>query len=84
MSALFRTKKMITIKPRAEKLSEVETIVCPKCSREISKAEAEKNKYVCYECGNYFRVRTKNRINMVADRKSFEAWFDFLEFENSF
>lgn len=38
-----------------------------------------KNKYVCYECGNYFRVRTKNRIRMVADKDTFEPWFEELE-----
>ena len=58
------------------------TIVCPSCGREISKKEAEKHKYVCYECGNYFRVRTKNRIKMVADAKTFEPWFEDLAEEN--
>ena len=48
------------------------TIVCPACGREINKKTAEKNKYVCYECGNYFRVRTKNRIRMVADKDTFK------------
>lgn len=59
-----------------------ETVVCPNCGKELNKAEVEKNKYVCYECGNYFRVRTKNRIRMVADAKSFESWFEYLEPEN--
>lgn len=54
-------------------------IVCPSCGREIDSQEAKKNKYVCYECGSYFRVRTKNRIRMVADKDSFEAWFEDLE-----
>ena len=85
MAALLKKKKMITVKPRTEReatAEAVETIVCPACGREINKAETEKNKYVCYECGSYFRVRTKNRINMVADPKSFEAWFEYLESEN--
>lgn len=85
MAALLKKKKMITVKPRAERAATAETeetIVCPACSREINKAETEKNKYVCYECGSYFRVRTKNRINMVADPKSFESWFEYLESEN--
>lgn len=82
MSALFRKKKMITLNPRTEQVPEVETILCPNCEKEVNKAEVEKNKYVCYECGNYFRVRTKNRINLVADAKSFESWFEYLESEN--
>ena len=57
-------------------------VVCPACKREVNKAEVEKNKYVCYECGSYFRVRTKNRIRMVADAGTFEPWFEYLESEN--
>lgn len=59
-----------------------ETVVCPGCGREVNKSVVEKSKYVCYECGNYFRVRTKNRIKMVADAKTFEPWFEYLESEN--
>lgn len=58
------------------------TVVCPACKREVNKAEVEKNKYVCYEYGSYFRVRTKNRIRMVADAGTFEPWFEYLESEN--
>lgn len=58
------------------------TIICPSCGREINKKTTEKNKYVCYECGSYFRVRTKNRIKMVADAGTFEAWFEDLPAAN--
>ena len=58
------------------------TIICPACKREVNRTEVEKNRYVCYECGNYFRVRTRNRIRMVADAGSFEPWFEYLETEN--
>ena len=57
-------------------------VVCPACKREVNKAEVEKNKYVCYECGYYFRVRTKNRIRMVADAGTFETWDNDLQTEN--
>lgn len=53
-------------------------IECPSCGREIDKDKVIKHKYVCYECGYYFRVRTNNRIKMVADRGSFEQWFEDL------
>lgn len=76
--ALFQ-KKVVTEEPKEEMSA---TIVCPACGREIDKEETEKNKYVCYECGNYFRVRTSNRIRMVADAKSFEPWFEDLEMTN--
>ena len=55
-----------------------ETITCKKCKKELDKSRVVKNKYVCYECGYYFRVRAKNRIKMVADAGSFEAWDEDL------
>ena len=53
-------------------------IECPSCGCELDKDKVIKHKYVCYECGYYFRVRTNNRIKMVADRGSFEQWFEDL------
>ncbi len=49
---------------------------CKKCGAVLSKTETIANKYVCRECGYYFRVRTKNRIRMVADAGTFEPWFE--------
>ena len=71
MAALFKRKT-----ENVEVVVPKDTIVCPACGREINKKEAEKNKYVCYECNSYFRVRTKNRIKMVADKESFVPWFE--------
>ena len=56
----------------------VATVVCPACKKELIKSTVVKKKYVCYECGHYFRVRAKNRIKMVADAGSFEAWGEEL------
>lgn len=53
-------------------------IECPFCGCELDKDKVIKRKYVCYECGYYFRVRTNNRIKMVVDRGSFEQWFEDL------
>ena len=53
-------------------------VECPICGCELDKDKVIKRKYVCYECGYYFRVRTNNRIKMVADRGSFEQWFEDL------
>lgn len=94
MAALFKKDKYTTIQSKEHKMQQgkketeraqermVQTIVCPACGREINKKVAGKNKYVCYECGSYFRVRTKNRIKMVADEGTFENWFDGLESKN--
>ena len=57
--------------PKQEEAKEaapvVETVTCKICKKELDKQRVIKNKYVCYECGYYFRVRTKNRIRMVAE-----------------
>lgn len=64
----------------AEQVSE--TIQCPSCKNEVDKEQVKENKYVCYECGNYFRVRTSNRIRMVVDHQSFEPWFEDIPNSN--
>ena len=55
---------------------------CKKCGAKNSKMETVANKYVCKECGYYFRIRTKNRIRMVADAGTFEPWFEETEETN--
>ena len=57
-------------------------VVCKGCGKTLEKAEVVDNKYVCTECGYYFRVNTKNRIKMVADPQSFESWFEEMESKN--
>ena len=60
----------------------VELVKCPKCGREVEKERVKNAKYICYECGSYFRVKTKNRIRMVTDPKSFEPWFEDMPSSN--
>ncbi len=57
-------------------------IKCPKCKKNVDRDKVVKAKYVCYECGGYFRVKTNNRIKMVADRKSFIPWFEDMPVSN--
>lgn len=52
-------------------------IECPTCKDMITKKAAADNYYICPKCEGYFRVRTKNRIKMVAD--SFEEWFEDID-----
>ena len=59
-----------------------ETVKCPKCGAELDKQRVVKAKYICYECGSYFRGKTKNRIKMVTDPKSFEPWFEDMPMSN--
>ena len=62
---------------------DTELIKCPKCNKMLNKQKVVKKKYVCYECGNYFRVRVPNRIKMVADPHTFEQWFEHTEIQNA-
>lgn len=50
-------------------------IRCPKCGKMVDRGRVAKRKYICYECEGYFRVKTSNRIRMVADPHTFEPWF---------
>ena len=61
---------------KTEENKERDLIVCPSCKKELDKQLVVMRKYVCYECGYYFRVRAKNRIRMVADEGSFTAWLE--------
>lgn len=67
---------------QAEKTEKTEVVKCPKCGKMVERARVVKKRYVCYECGGYFRVKTNNRIRMVADAKSFEPWFEDMEVSN--
>lgn len=61
---------------KTEENKERDIISCPSCKKELDKQLVVMRKYVCYECGYYFRVRAKNRIRMVADEGSFIPWFE--------
>lgn len=51
-----------------------DVITCPNCGEDVVKADVVKKKYICPKCNYYFRVRTKNRIRMVADEDTFTSW----------
>ena len=76
------TVQETTEAPKTEKAEEKNLIKCPKCGKMVDRDQVVKKKYVCYECGAYFRVKTKNRIRMVADYKTFEPWFEDMEVSN--
>ncbi|MCM1240543.1 MAG: acetyl-CoA carboxylase carboxyltransferase subunit alpha [Lachnospiraceae bacterium] len=57
-------------------------IKCPKCGKMVDRSRVVKKKYICYECGGYFRVRVPNRIRMVADPHTFEPWFTDMPVSN--
>ncbi len=51
-------------------------ITCPSCKEKVNRDDAAGLRYACPKCGGYFRVKTSNRIKMVADAGSFSPWFD--------
>lgn len=77
MKLSFLNKKVSNDSDKKEEL-----IVCPNCKKEVNRETVIRQRYICSECGYYFRVRTSNRIKMVADRDSFIPWFDELTISN--
>ncbi len=67
---------------KVEEKTDDTSIKCPKCGKMVNRARVVKQKYVCYECGGYFRVKANNRINMIADPKTFKPWFEGLTNDN--
>ncbi|MBO4976856.1 MAG: acetyl-CoA carboxylase carboxyltransferase subunit beta [Lachnospiraceae bacterium] len=57
-------------------MEQVVEIKCPKCKKMVNRDLVVRKKYVCSECGYYFRVKVNNRIRMVADPKTFTPWFE--------
>ena len=60
---------------KPETVKETVMIRCPKCGKSVDRERVVKRKYICYECGGYFRVKIHNRIRMVADPHTFEPMF---------
>lgn len=63
-------------------IKEVYLIRCPKCGKMVDRQRVVRKKYICYECGGYFRVKIPNRIRMVADSHTFEPWFTDMPVRN--
>lgn len=74
MAGLFHRDKYIRVKGVGEE--EKRSLVCPECGKELNRTDVVVNHYICTACGNYFRVRTNNRIRMVCDKDTFIPWFE--------
>ena len=79
---LKEDKKEEPVQAEPAKEPDMNLIKCPKCGKMVERDRVVKKKYICYECGGYFRVKTNNRIRMVADPKTFEHWFEDMEVSN--
>lgn len=49
---------------------------CKKCGNMVLSEEVREKGYICPKCGEYFRIHAQTRIRMIADRGSFEPWFE--------
>ncbi len=79
---LKEDKKEEPVQAEPVKEPDMNLIKCPKCGKMVERDRVVKKKDICYECGGYFRVKTNNRIRMVADPKTFEPWFEDMEVSN--
>ena len=48
-----------------------ETVKCKKCGTEMAAEVVAKHRKICPCCGYYFRMTARERIDLVADRKTF-------------
>lgn len=68
MSALLKSRKkekdIVLVQAPQE-----EQIICKNCGASVSKEQVVRKKYICPKCDYYFRVRTNNRLRMVADEE---------------
>ena len=55
---------------------------CDGCGQMLFKEDVVNNHYSCYKCGKYFRLTTKRRIRLVADKGTFEPWDEGIENSN--
>lgn len=55
---------------------------CNACKSAVFVDEVKKNHYICPHCRNYFRVHARRRIEMIADKDSFEEWDREIESGN--
>lgn len=81
LEAKLKENKSNEVQPQQQE-PDKSLVKCPKCGRMVNRDKVVKRKYICYECGGYFRVKTNNRIRMVADPKTFEPWFEDMAVSN--
>ena len=69
-----RKKKTFLKKEEGPSVPDGMFVKCPKCGKMVYREDVRENDYACPKCGEYFRIKAKTRIRMVADPGSFEPW----------
>lgn len=75
----FKKTNYIQVKGKEPQVPEGLWIKCDGCGELLYKQDVKENRYICYKCGKYFRLTTKKRLQMVADKGSYEKWEEGLE-----
>ena len=57
-------------------------IVCESCKKRLDTDELNKDLFVCYHCGNHFRMGSRDRVFRLMDISSFTEMFDDLQSKN--
>ncbi len=58
------------------------TQTCPDCGFELTASELKENREVCQKCGHHFRMNARQRIELIADKDSFEELYAGMESVN--
>lgn len=90
LRSLFKKNVYIEVKVNnKDKKSEIKPQVpdgmwirCPKCGKTIYRGDLINNLKVCYSCGGYFRLTSRERIKQVIDEGTFKELFADMVSDN--
>lgn len=57
-------------------------VKCPKCHELVYSKELDRNAHVCPKCAYHFRLRARDRIELLIDPETFVEWDDELRPED--
>lgn len=80
---LLKRKKLDSLKKMRDSFSGREEIVeCPVCQEKMARQILAMKKFVCPECGHYYSVSARERIELVCDADSFKEMDEGLKTQN--
>ncbi|MBQ8625789.1 MAG: acetyl-CoA carboxylase carboxyltransferase subunit beta [Agathobacter sp.] len=70
---LLKRKKLDSLKKMRDSFSGREEIMeCPECQEKMARTCLAMKKFVCPECGHYYAVSARERIEIICDENSFK------------
>lgn len=60
---------------RKDKTKDSQIMLCKKCNSEYTLAELLEEAMICTNCGTYFRMNARQRIDYITDEGSFEEFY---------